>query len=695
MSERIIKSSCRSCHGGCGVLVTVRDNKVINIKGDPDSPINRGSLCIKGKKYHSITHHPDRLTTPLRKKNGIFEPVSWDEALDDIAERFLEIKKEFGPEALSIGFGTSRENDIFVYRFANLFGTPNVLTAGHMCYGPRVILGIAMAGNHNIVDYEGKPECVVVWGANPLNSSPDEYKGFDLARAIKRGARIICIDPRRSTVAKNADQWLRITPGTDGALAWGMINVIIDRGLYDENFVTNYGHGWERFRQRAKKYPLSWAAAKTGLSEDEIISAAETYASIKPAGIHWGVALEQTKNCTNTIRLLLSLMAMTGNLDRPGGNVLFPRNPLMPYKFQSLSDQLPEEQNIKRLGGNRFRLADRIMLLNPKAVWDAILEEKPYPVKALYLISTNPLVSRANARQVKAALEKVDFLVVQDFFLTPTAREADYVLPASTWLEHDYIGDMWKRHGRAVVRQKAVQVGEARSDYDILNDLGKRCTNPKHWWPTMKDALNDFLASSGLTWEDFCIRGYLEGERRFRKYKVKGFSTRTRKFEFYSTMMEDMNYDPLPGYVDPPETPWSNPELAKQYPVQLITGARIPAFFHTENRQLGPLRSTHPDPLVEIHPNKAKEKGIAGGDWVKISSPRGSVKLKALITDRVPENVVSADHGWWFPEKKDDLGWDQSNIDILTDNDLDSCDQAMGATNLRVLLCDISKAAEQ
>jgi anaerobic selenocysteine-containing dehydrogenase len=437
---------------------------------------------------------------------------------------------------------------------------------------------------------------------------------------------------------------------------------------------------------------LPWAAAKTGLTEEEISKAAETYATNKPAGIHWGVSLEQTKNCTNTIRLLLSLMAMTGNLDLPGGNVLFPRNTVLGFKDLTAVSRIPPEQFGKRLGGDRFRLSDRLMVLNPKMVWDAILEEKPYPVKSLYLISTNPLITRANARQVKQALEKVDFLVVQDFFLTPSAREADYVLPASTWLEHDYIGDMWKRHGRVVARQKAVQIGEARSDYEILNELGKRCTDPDFWWPTMKDALNDILQPTGLTWEDFCKRGYLEGERRFRKYRNEGFRTATRKFEFYSTVMEGLKYDPLPAYVDPPETPWSNPELAEQYPIQLITGARIKSFFHSENRQPGPLRSSHPDPLVEIHPKKAKEKGITNGDWVQITSPRGTTQQRAAVTDRVPENVVSANHGWWFPEKKDDLGWDQSNINILTDNDPDTCDPAFGATNLRVLLCDISKA---
>jgi len=205
--------------------------------------------------------------------------------------------------------------------------------------------------------------------------------------------------------------------------------------------------------------------------------------------------------------------------------------------------------------------------------------------------------------------------------------------------------------------------------------------------------LNYILEPSGFTWEDFCKRGYLEGERRFRKYKTQGFRTATGKFEFYSTVMDKLKYDPLPGFVDPPETTWSNPDLARQFPVQLITGARIKSFFHSENRQTGPLRSKHPDPLIEIHPKKAKEKGIANGDWVKVSSPRGSVKLKALVTDRVPENVVSADHGWWLPEKKSDLGWDQSNINILTDNDLDTCDPTFGATNLRVLLCEISRTS--
>ncbi|MBU0514784.1 MAG: molybdopterin-dependent oxidoreductase [Proteobacteria bacterium] len=691
MGQKIVRSACRGCHGGCGVLVTVEDDRVTGIKGDPDCPINRGWLCIKGKKYHTITHHPSRLTDPLIKRNGSFQAVSWDQALDLVSERFLRIKKELGPESVVLGYGTGRDNEAFIYRLANTFGTPNVLTAGHMCYGPRIVTGITRCGNLPVVDYEGRPACVIVWGANPLVSNPDEYKGIYLARAMLRGTKIICVDPRRSMVAKRADPWLRIKPGTDGALAWGMINHLIAEKLYDAEFIESYVHGWDEFVARAGEYPIAWAAAKTGLGEDEIRAAAEMFARHRPAGIHWGVALEQSRNCVNTISLLICLMAMTGNLDRPGGSVFYPNPPVQNASQVGAHRVLDPDVRGRRLGGDRFRLADRIGVINPKAVWDAILEEKPYPVRALYLISTNPVISRANAKQVMAALKKVDFLVVQDFFMTPTANEADVVLPASTWLEHDYVGDLWKRHGWVVARQKAVQVGQARSDYDILNDLGKRCTDEKFWWPTIKDALNEVLSPSGLSWEDFCARGFLQGERRFHKYRTDRFRTPTGKVEFYSTIMERLGFDPLPGYLDPPESPWSSPDVAQRFPYQLITGARIPSFFHSENRQPGLLRSKRPEPLVEMHPEVAAAKGIVEGDWVEISSPRGAVRQKAVVTDRVPENVIAADHGWWYPEDTKNLGWDRSNIDVLTDNAFETCDPAMGATSLRVLLCDVRR----
>jgi anaerobic selenocysteine-containing dehydrogenase len=676
-------------------LVRVEGGRAIEVTGDPQGPLNHGRMCIKGRKAPFLAHHPERLTAPLRRTAQGWKEISWDVALSEISERFMEIREGWGAEALVLGYGTGRDNESFIYRFANLFGTPNVLTAGHMCYGPRIVTGIALCGNLPVVDYGGKPQCIVVWGCNPLVSHPDEYKGFALADSLREGIELIVVDPRKTPLAKRADCWLPLRPGTDGALAWGMLNAIIDHQWYDEGFVSEHVHGWEEFCARAREYPLSWAAEVTGLETQSIEHATEVFARTSPAAIHWGVAIEQGINCTNNVRLLIALMAVTGNLDIPGGNAFFNPPPVVKASELGLHRRLPQQQRKKRLGGDQFRLADSIAVINPKAVWQAILEEDPYPVKGLFLISTNPLITRANAREVKAALEKVDFMVVADFFLTPTAQEADIVLPSATWLEVDYVTDLWKRHGLAMARQKAVQIGESWSDYQILNELGKGVGDEADWWPTVGDALTYILSPSGLSWEEFCERGYLQGRQTFKKYLKKGFSTHTKKVELYATLFERMGYDPLPAYLEPPESPRSTPELLNDYPYILITGARIPSFFHSENRMVEPLRQRHPDPIVEVNPHLAEEKGLQDGEWAMIASRRGSCRQRVRVTDRVPYGIVAAEHGWWFPEKKDDLGWDQSNINLLTDNSMEMCDPAMGATNLRTLLCTIYKAQQE
>jgi anaerobic selenocysteine-containing dehydrogenase len=657
--------------------------------------MNKGRLCIKGKMAPFLTHHPDRITAPLRRTPTGWKEVGWEEALGEISDRFLHLRERWGAEALVLGYGTGRDNEAFIYRFANLFGTPNVLTAGHMCYGPRIATGIAMCGNLPVVDYEGGTECIMVWGANPVISHPDEYKGFSLEDSLKGGARLIVVDPRRTSLAKRADSWLPLRPGTDGALAWGLVNVLVENEWYDSEFVEDFVHGWEEFRRQAEQYPLSWAAEVTGLEPEEIVEAARLFSHSSPAAIHWGVSIEQGRNCTNTIRLLISLMAISGNLDLPGGNVFFNPPPVVRVSELGLHKRLSPNQRQKRLGGKMFRLADWIGVINPKAVWDAILGENPYTVKGLFLISTNPVITRANARQVKAALERVDFLVVADFFLTPTAQEADIVLPSSTWLEVDYVADLWKRHGMVMARRKAVQIGGCWSDYEILNELGKRVGDERDWWPTIKDALNYILSPSGLRWGEFCQRGYLRGDQTFRKHLEGGFSTKTGKVELYSTRFEELGYDPLPDYLEPAESPRGTPELLREYPYTLVTGARVPYYFHSENRMVEPLRRRHPDPLVEVNPRVAKERALRDGDWALITSRRGSCRQKVRVTDRVPYGVAAAEHGWWFPGEGDGLGWERSNINLLTENAFASCDQAMGATSLRTLLCNIEKTSSK
>jgi anaerobic selenocysteine-containing dehydrogenase len=692
--DAMVKSHCRMCHGGCGVLVYTKNGKVAKIAGDPDCPINHGTLCSKGLASAQLAYHPDRLTYPVRrigpKSSGKWERISWDEALDVIAGRILDYKDRFGAESIVMGYGTGRENEAVIYRFANLLGTPNVLTAGHFCYGPRIATSIITCGTNPIVDYENDPKCIMVWGNNLVISNPDCYKGEPFSVSLDGGAKLIVVDPRFTRIAARADVWLQLRPGTDTALALGMLNVIVNEELYDKEFVANHVYGWEPFVKRVNEYPVEKVAEITWVPQDKIRQAARLFATTQPAAIQWGVAIEQQVTCADNNRSLMALMGITGNIDVAGGQVLFSTAKIRNVGQFGAHKMLPYKQAKKRLGGERFRLAGNFAIINPKCVWDAILEEKPYPVKMLFFISSNPVLTRANAKEVYRALEKVEFMAVADFFLTPTAELADIVLPAATWLEMDYIGDYWKRHGYLLPRRKVVQIGECRSDHEMINDLGHRVGQSEHWWDDFEGGLDYILEPSGIKWQDFKKMDYLRGQVKYRKYQKRGFSTPTKKFELYSTSLENWGYDPLPKFREPPESPVSMPERHKQFPYILITGARSPGFFHTENRQVPWLRELHKDPLVEIHPETAEKEGIKEGEWVIIESARGKVRQRAKIYAGIHPNVVGAQHAWWFPEKKDSAhGWDESNINILTDNAYDTCDPAMGATSVRTLLCKI------
>lgn len=689
-----IRTACRSCHGGCGVIAHVKDGKVIKVEGDPESPISHGTLCSKGLAITQLAYHPDRVLYPMKKTGKGWERISWDEALDKLTEKFKEVIKEYGPESIVIGQGTGRDYESHLYRFANLLGTPNVLTAGHMCYVSRVGATLITCGNLPVCDYEGEPKCIVMWACNPQWTNPDEYKGEGFWRAYKKGSKLIVIDPRKGFLANKADLWLQLRPGTDAALTLGFHNVIIEEGLYDTDFVEQYIHGWDAFVERVKEYPLERVEEITWVKKELIREAASMYATTKPACINWGVPTEQTLNCTDCTRLLTGLMAVTGNLDIPGGNVFFVPPPVRTVSEFSRHKDLPPEQRKKRLGGEQYKLASRVALITPKAAWDAILTGKPYPLKAGLLCGSNPVTTRANAREAYEALKKLEFLVVIDFFLTPTAELADIFLPAGTWLEQNDVADNWKRHGFILARQKAVEIGECWQDHKIFLDLGKRMG--QEWWDTVEDALDYLLEPSGLTWEEFKEKGYLKGEQVYHKFRAKGFSTPTGKVELYSTTLEKWGRDPLPKYTEIPESPISRPDLLEKYPYILNAGLRTPVFFHSEHRMIPWLREIRPDPIVEIHPETAQKHAIQEGQWTYIESPRGRVRQRVKLNDGIDPRVIVAEHGWWFPEIRDPgHGWDISNVNILTDNSHESMDPVMGATNLRVLLCTISPCEDQ
>jgi anaerobic selenocysteine-containing dehydrogenase len=316
---------------------------------------------------------------------------------------------------------------------------------------------------------------------------------------------------------------------------------------------------------------------------------------------------------------------------------------------------------------------------------------EPYPIKALMVFGGNPLVTVANARDVHESLLHLDLLVVTDMFMTPTAALADYVLPAAFWPEVNQTIELpFVAENAVLAQQKVVQVGQCRQDEEILIDLARRLNLPGSD-DNLEDILNYRLEPTGLTFEELKSRSIVYPPHEYRKFEKNGFRTPSRKVELYCKALERLGYDPLPAYSEPPESPTSQPEMATKFPYVLTTGSRRIEYFHSEHRQVESLRKRRPYPTVEIHPEIADQRGIRNGDWTYVSSPRGRIKMKAVVTEDISKGVVNIDHGWWFPEKSGpDFGVWESNANLLTSNQ-PPYDPAFGSYQLRGLLCNVER----
>ncbi len=698
----IFKSVCRSCHGGCGTLLHVREGVLIKVEGDPQSPLNHGRLCPIGTVTVDLVNHPDRLQYPRRRvgprASGQWTRISWDQALDEIAERLLAIRKEFGAEAIALGTGTGRHHIRWVSRFGHALGTPNWCEPGFaQCFHPRVNTCILTFGDFPVSDFIGgtPPACMLFWGHNPLNSGPDGETRFNVREALDTSPKIVVVDPRETELARRAEVWLQLRPGTDDALALAFLNVIIGEELYDAPFVKRWTHGFDALREHVRRFTPEWAAPITWVAAEKVRAAARLFARTKPAMLEWGCAIEHTPKCIQTVRALSMLPAVTGNVDVPGGWV-FGMHGI--GRFPSLIENLTPEANAKRLGADRFKLLGGEGADLPSAhiptLLQAMREGTPYPVKAFLVFGNNTLTTFANSALVYESLMKLDFMVCADLFMTPTAELADIVLPAASWPEIDQVAGLPTVAANVVLaNQRAVRIGECMSDEEIFVDLARRMKLPVGT-ESVEEVLNLQLARGGLdmTFAELKEKGSVTVPFKYRKYEDGGFKTPTGKIELYSTRFEEMGYAPLPSYEEPPESPISRPEIAEDYPLVLTTGARISYFFNSEHRQIENLRKAHRDPTAEIHPETAARYGITKGDWMWIETKRGRIRQRARLTTGIDPRVIAAEHGWWFPEKPaPEYGVWQSNVNLLTDNQ-PPYDPAMGTYQLRALLCRVALA---
>jgi anaerobic selenocysteine-containing dehydrogenase len=698
----ILKSVCRSCHGGCGVLLHVQDDRLIKIEGDRDSPLNHGRLCPIGTVTLDLVYHPDRLKFPLRRAgargSGQWQRISWDQALDEISERLLAIRSEFGAEAIALGTGTGRHHIRWVSRFGHALGTPNWCEPGFaQCFHPRVNTCMLTFGDFPVSDYTGEvsPQCIMFWGHNPIHSGPDGETRFNVLEALGRKPKIIVIDPRQTDLAKRADIWLQIRPGVDDALALSMLHVIINEKLYDEAFVARWTHGFDALRERVRDYSPEWAEPITWVAGEKVRAAARLFAATKPALLDWGCAIEHTPNCIQTVRAVSMLPALTANIDVPGGWV-FGMHGL--GRFPSLIENLTPAANAKRLGADRFKLLGGAGADLPAAhiptLLQAMREGKPYPVKAFLVFGNNTLATYANTALVYESLMKLDFMVCADLFMTPTAELADIVLPAASWPELNQLAGLPTIAANVVLaQQKAVRIGECKSDEEIFVELARRMKLPVGT-ETVEDVLDAQLAAGrvGVTFAELKQRGFVKVPFKYRKFEEGGFKTPTGKIELYSTRLEALGYSPLPYYEEPPESPVSVPEVARDYPLVLTTGGRIPFFFNSEHRQIANLRKARRYPLAEIHPATAARYGILDGHWMWVETRRGRMQQKAKLTTAIDPRVIHVEHGWWFPEEPaPDYGIWKSNANLLTDSE-PPYDPAMGTYQLRGLLCRVTAA---
>lgn len=511
--KTIIKSTCKSCHGGCGVLVSVEDGRIVHIEGNLDSP-TRGTMCTKGLASVQEVYNPNRIQYPMKRKGerggGQWKRIGWEEALGIVTGKMKESIKKYGAPSVAICQGTGRGYNEYTFRFARSIGTPNVGVPADFCYAPRMAVFGMTVGGRLYCDYHGwggeYPKTQISWGKQLEITNADGEMAVWFLDSLDKAEHLILVDPRATRLAGRAELWLRVRPGTDAALALGMLNVIINEELYDEDFVQNWTYGFDKLRERVQEYPPGRAAEITWIPEDKIIKAARILATQKPGCIQIGESLEAGNNSIQTLRAIVCLMAVTGNIERPGGMVNWVPPDTGPREDFAMEVPAPREPAI---GADRFKLlgSPPFAMCHMHTLFKQ-LREGNCAVRVMHLEGTNPLVAYPNTKEVKEGLLNVEFLSVVDLYMSPTAEYADIVLPAAHWLETDDIHDMHPRFTIGAVNKVVEPVGEAWPDNKIFNELGRRLA-PKYWFGSVEEMLDYELRKANITWKEFSQLGFL------------------------------------------------------------------------------------------------------------------------------------------------------------------------------------------
>lgn len=639
---------CRLCSSCCPIEVEIDNGRLLTARRTSTLPAGSQLVCPKLQAAAEIVYSPERLTKPLlRDDGGDFREASWDEAVDRIAERFQFHRKEHGPQSVCWLRGMAADWGApwdYANRLMNAFGSPNTIGNGSVCYVGRVFAHSVTYGTVTFPQVRNA-RCILVWGKNDRDTNPDAAEAILHAR--RNGAKLIVVDPIRTALAAQADSWLQIKPAHDGLLAMAMIHEIISNSLYDADFVANWTVGFEELRQAAARFPAEAVAADIWLDPQAIKDAARLYATTRPACIVDGNGLDMQLDSFDATRAVCMLRALTGNLDVKGGDFL--AQPV-PARNLQLRDRLPA--GVKPITGDYplFNAFSEIWGNQVQScVTDAILMERPYPVKMLVVQSGNPLTSLMDSGRVRQALHKLDFLVVIDMFMNQTAQLADVVLPACSCFEKTQLNRAALRNSLVTLQNQVIEPqAESWPDWKIIFTLGRRLGLEQEFpWQTVEEAIDDQLAPAGITVKMLRANpgGVRAVEPQFEKYRNSGFKTPSGKVEFFSAKLKANGHPPVPfadGFRAEPISFSDQPG----YPLLGISGARTNRFTHSQFQRISALSQNRQDCAVDIHPEDAVTYGISEGDRIRVETPRGWIVMAARLSEVVHQGSIRIAWGW-------------------------------------------------
>jgi anaerobic selenocysteine-containing dehydrogenase len=678
-SEKMVRSYCGLCGPitGCGINCYVKDGKLVRIEGMKESPVNNGTLCPRAYASIQWLYSPQRLTSPLvrtgKKGEGKFKKVSWKEAIDTIADKLKEQKEKYGPESLAVLSPRQCTYKDYFKRFMVAHGTPNyahsAICAVQRAFSYAYTLGTPWIGDN--ADLENA-DLIINFTANPIYSGASMPRARQLMKARERGAKIICIKPELQPDAALADIWMPIIPSTMTALALAMINVVVNEKLYDADFVNNWCYGFDKLVPHIQKYSPEWAAPITGLPAEQIRQVSRMYATTKAACIMAGNALDQITDSNQATRAISILIAITGHFDRKGGNIISVGNTMPRARTLLNLHKVLDETWVEKLVAPEMAKGFEPFIEGPSSAYykcfESVITGKPYPIRAIIAPGTQPPVSTRNPKLIIEALNKLDFFVSVDVMENSAMPWADVVIPVTTGYESDH---PFQVQGNWIMgRNKVVEaMGDYKSDFEFWLDLGTAMGYGDKFWNGDIEACMDYqLENFAMTMQQ--LRDHPAGIKFeskppvYEKYQ-QIFSTKKPwyvnepylpegKVAIYNTTFEKNGFSPMPEWVNPPELPSTSPELLKKYPLCFYDAHTTDVYIHAWLHNIPALRESVPDPWVHIHPDTAKARGIKDGDWVRIESPHGWVKAKAIYFPGIRPDTVMGINGWW--QACDELG---------------------------------------